>query len=164
MSRNIMKLGAGSIAAMLVGLAGVHLYAAGNPHATLQSNPGTLLTGVSSPASLAAGLDRMPDHLNDVVGLSAQQKAQTIERVAQAHTELAALEPAYQERNAQMLALMLQDKVDNEAVEKLRHDQLAASDASSRKVNQTMLDLARVLTPAQRQHFNDMAARHHGSH
>ncbi|HEY9103243.1 Spy/CpxP family protein refolding chaperone [Chitinimonas sp.] len=162
----MMKLGAGTVAAVLACLAAVHLYAAGgSPHATLQTSPGLLLTGVSSPATLAAGLERMPDHLNQVVGLSAQQKAQTIERVEQARAELTALEPAYQQRNAQMLALMLQDKADNDAVERLRREQYAASENSSRKVTQTMLDLSRLLTPGQRQLFNDMAAKHHqGSH
>ena len=124
---------------------------------------GVLLTGVASPAALAAQLQGLPAHLDAAVGLSSAQKAQTMERIAQASGELAALQQLYQERNGQMLTLLTQQNIDEQAVESLRREQAAGGEQGSRCVTQLMVDLARLLTSQQRQHFAGPAASHgHG--
>jgi len=60
---------------------------------------------------------------------------------------------------AQMMALLTQPTIDANAAEALRQQQLAQFDAASRSRLQTMLQVANVLTPAQRQQAADYMAK-----
>ena len=159
---------AGVVALLLVGAVGLKSMAANmhdqHAHAGQHEAHGALLTGVPSPAALAEQVNALPAHLDAAIGLNAQQKAQTMSSVAQASAELTALQPVYQERNQRMLTLLTQENIDVQAIEHLRREQATTGELGSRRVTQLMVELAGVLTPAQRQHFAELANQHQGGH
>ncbi|MFZ6844361.1 Spy/CpxP family protein refolding chaperone [Undibacterium sp. RuTC16W] len=161
--RSVVWIIAGIFALLLLGVAGLKVHA-GNMHDQHgASGGGVLLMGLSSPASFAAGLTGLPAHIDAIASLSEQQKTQTMEKVNQTNAELHTLQQRYQERNDKMLTLLTQEKIDEQAIERLRSEQLSIADQGSRRVTQLMVDLSKLLTPEQRQRFSKAASRH-GSH
>ncbi|GAC1589398.1 MAG: hypothetical protein NVS3B5_22020 [Sphingomicrobium sp.] len=63
-----------------------------------------------------------------------------------------------------MLMLLTQEKIDEQAIEGLRREQVSMAEMGSRRVTQLMVELTKLLTPAQRQRFGGLTANHHGSH
>jgi len=93
------------------------------------------------------GLERMLES----VDASAEQRAQ-IERITQAaRKDVQAERDARRALHEQALTLFTQPSVDANAVEALRQQMLAQHDRSSQRMTQTMVEIAGVLTPEQRQ-------------
>lgn len=161
--RSVVWITAGVFVLLLIAVSGLKVHA-GNMHDQHgHSGEGLLLMGLSSPASFAAGLTSLPAHIDTIASLSEQQKTQTMEKVNQTIVGLNTLQQRYLERNDQMLALLTNEKIDDQAIERLRSDQLSTADQGSRRVTQLMVDLSKLLTTEQRQRFNK-AATSHSSH
>jgi Spy/CpxP family protein refolding chaperone len=104
---------------------------------------------------------RMLDHLLSSVNASDAQRQQ-IKQIAQAAE--ADLKPQHEQAKAlheQAMKLFTQPVVDASAAEALRQQMMTLHDQSSRRMLQAMLDISRVLTPAQRQQLASTMAQHH---
>lgn len=104
---------------------------------------------------------RMLDHLLASVNASDAQRKQ-IQQIAQAAE--ADLKPQHEQAKAlheQAMKLFTQPVVDANAAEALRQQMMALHDQASRRMLQAMLDISRVLTPAQRQQLATQMAQHH---
>lgn len=119
--------------------------------------------GPIDSAWVEARLKRMIGHL--AIELDAtpeqQQKLQAIVTAA-AKDVLPAREKMLAARQ-QARDLLTQATVDRAALEKLRADQIATADATSKRVLQAVADAAEVLTPDQRKKLADMLPPRRGS-
>lgn len=93
------------------------------------------------------GMGRMLDS----VKATPEQRSQIEALVKAAQPEMQAARENGRKLREQHMALMAQPTVDARALETLRQQQLAQHDAASKRMNQLMLDVSRVLTPEQRQ-------------
>ena len=101
-------------------------------------------------------MQRMLDRVNATPEQRAQIKAIT----DAAATERKAQFQANRGLHEQMMALFTQPAIDANAAEALRQQQMAQFDAASKRRLQTMLQVANVLTPEQRQQIaQEMAQR-----
>ena len=92
----------------------------------------------------------------DRAGATAEQKAQ-IRQIAEAtRSDLKAQHEAGKSLHEQQRALMAQPNIDARAAETLRQQKMAQHDAVSKRMLQSQLDMARVLTPEQRQQLTQM--------
>ena len=92
----------------------------------------------------------------DRAGATAEQKAQ-IRQIAEAtRSDLKAQHEAGKSLHEQQRALMAQPNIDARAAETLRQQKMAQHDAVSKRMLQSQLDMARVLTPEQRQQMTQM--------
>lgn len=112
-----------------------------------------------SPERMERHLDRMLDGLQ----ATDAQRAE-IKRIArQAAADLQAQRGQGRALRDAAMAALAAPTIDPQAVERARQQMLAQHDASSKRVTQAMLDVARVLTPEQRvkvgQRLADMRAR-----
>lgn len=104
------------------------------------------------------GAQRM-ERMLDMVGASAEQRAQ-IKQIAQtARAEMRAQHEAGRKLREQSQALFLQPAVDARAAEALRQQMMALHDQASKRGLQMMLDMSAVLTPEQRKTITDRMAQ-----
>jgi len=92
-------------------------------------------------------LDRL---LGDAHKLTDAQRTQIRDIQAKAHADLKALHTQDRTPMAHGLSLLGEDKPDAAAAEKARQQMLAHHDKASQRMLQAQLDIANVLTPAQR--------------
>ena len=100
-------------------------------------------------------LARRLDSLLDGLGATDAQRSQIRQIAMAAATDLSTQRDAagsLRERAAQVFTA---PAVDAAAAENLRQEMLAKQDQSSKRMMQAMLDIARVLTPAQRTRLGD---------
>lgn len=103
-------------------------------------------------------VERMVDRLLRDVDATEQQRTQ-IRQIAQAAaTDLQGQRESGRELREQMRSLFTQPNVDAAAAESLRQQSIARMDASSRRMTQAMVDIARVLTPEQRAKLGEQMA------
>ena len=70
-----------------------------------------------------------------------------------------------QDARKQAIALFAAERIDRDAIERLRASQLALADQASGRFTRALADVAEVLTPAQRRDLSERVARHrHGPH
>lgn len=92
----------------------------------------------------------------DRVGATAEQKAQ-IRQIADAtRTDLKAQRENGKSLHEQQRALLAQPNIDARAAEAMRQQKMAQHDAVSKRMLQAQLDMARVLSPEQRQQLTQM--------
>ncbi len=92
----------------------------------------------------------------DRAGATAEQKAQ-IRQIAEAtRSDLKAQHEAGKSLHEQQRALMAQPNIDARAAETLRQQKMAQHEAVSKRMLQAQLDMARVLSPEQRQQLTQM--------
>jgi periplasmic protein CpxP/Spy len=95
----------------------------------------------------------------DQVGATPEQKAQIRQIMQAAHADMKTQRDAARQLHQQQQALFTQPNVDANAVEALRQRLMANHDATSRRMNQAMLEASRVLSPEQRRQLADKMAQ-----
>ena len=133
----------------------------------------TLLGGVAAAASFSAlahrggrggthgpmDIDRMLKHLYVEIDATEEQKARLEPLVRQTMQELAPLRQNLHAARGEALKLLAQDRVDANALEALRAQQIQFADQASRTVTRALVDAAEVLNPAQRRQLAAHFAR-----
>lgn len=153
------------LAALVGGLtagAGAHAFAHGGPFGGMGGPRGWGMgAGETDPAAMqrrAEGMVRM--WLADVDVSEAQQK-RIAEIMSTTMRELAPLREKHREGRQQAIAALAKPQVDRNALEAIRAQQLALADQMSRRMTQSMVEVAEVLTPEQRAKVAErMQARH----
>ena len=92
------------------------------------------------------GLDRMLDGAN----ATPEQRTKIKQIMVAAQEDMRAQRLAHQGQRDEFVKLLAQPKIDAGAVEKLRQQQLAQHDASSKRMTTALLDAANVLNAEQR--------------
>lgn len=91
----------------------------------------------------------------DRVNATPEQRAQIQQIVDRHRAEASAEREGGRALRDQAMALFAQPTVDAAAVEALRKQQVARMDAASKRMTQSMLEIAQVLTPDQRKQMAD---------
>ncbi len=115
--------------------------------------------GMHGGMGLPLGHPRMAERLLDSVAATPEQRTQIRSLLEAARTDLQAQREAGRTLREQQRALFTQPTVDARAAETLRQQMLAQHDAGSKRMTQLMLDVSRVLTPAQRQQLAERMGR-----
>ncbi len=118
-----------------------------------------MMGGMDQALGLGLGHGRHAERLLDSVGASAEQKAQIRQIGAAARADVKAQREAAGPLREQARTLMTQPNIDANAVEAVRQQMLAQHDQTSRRMTQALVDVARVLTPDQRQALADRMAQ-----
>lgn len=95
---------------------------------------------------MGRGLDRMLDSVN----ASDEQRTQIRQIAEAARTEMQGQREAHRALRDRAMAVFSAPTVDAREAEAVRQAMLAQHDAASKRMTQAMLDVSRVLTPAQR--------------
>jgi protein CpxP len=117
--------------------------------------------GAMSAADIDGHVDRMLQHIYVEIDATDAQKAQIEPLVKQAIAECAPLHERFSAAHADILALLGADKIDRNAIETLRSENMRLADDATRRITQLIGDVADVLTPAQRKAFVARVAQHH---
>lgn len=113
-------------------------------------------------AQINAHVDEFLQHVYTETGATDAQKAQIEPLVRQTLADLMPLHDHARDFHQQALQALSADQVDRVALETLRAEHLQAADAASRRITQTIGDIAEVLTPAQRKALAAHIAQMHG--
>jgi Spy/CpxP family protein refolding chaperone len=114
--------------------------------------------GMGGPMMMMIGGPGRMGRLLDAAGASTDQRSQIQAIMEAAHVDLRALHEAAAPLQKQMAQVFTQTTVDANAAEALRQQMLAQHDQASKRMLQAMLEVSRVLTPAQRQLIADKMA------
>lgn len=116
--------------------------------------------GPADPARMEEQLDRMLERAFEKIDATPEQRAKLEPLVKQAAAELRPLRA--QARNARLegMKLFSAENIDRGAIERLRVQQIQATDAASKRFTQALADVADVLTPEQRKTLAARFARH----
>lgn len=154
-SPQAMRLFLGSLVLAVAGGTALAAFADnGGPHGHGGPRAEGMMFG---PVMMGRGLD----HMLDAVNATDAQRTQ-IKQIAQAAAaDLKAQHEAGKSLHEQGMALFTQPTVDANAAEALRQQMMAQHDAASKRMLQAMLDISRVLTPAQRQALVQQMQQHH---
>jgi Spy/CpxP family protein refolding chaperone len=106
------------------------------------------------------GHPRTAERAFDKIGATAEQRTQIAAIVAAARADLKAQREAGAGLRDQARQVFTAPTVDARAAETLRQQMLARHDQASRRTMQAMLDISRVLTPAQRAQLAVLAEQH----
>lgn len=143
-------------ATVVLVLSSTHAIAA-QPHALATHAP------THSPAYSAlddAHLKHLFHELMERVDTGQGEQMRLIGRAALSDLDL--LEQEARAQRAPRAGILLADTLDRAALEKVRVAEMAVSDERSRRVDQLLIDLAAVMTPAQRARFKaDIQAMAH---
>jgi Spy/CpxP family protein refolding chaperone len=125
-------------------------------------NPGamSLHHGAPTAETIDAHVDRLLQHIAAETGLDDAQKARVEPIVRQAASELLPMHDQVHAAHAQLLALLGADKIDRDAIERVRSDQMRLFDQASQRLATLVEDVADVLTPAQRKAFTERFSMH----
>jgi periplasmic protein CpxP/Spy len=107
------------------------------------------------------------EHLHAIVAhiserASPDQKAKIEALAAASREELMALNEQAVAAHRQKVELLLQDRIDANAFERARLDEMQAADRLAQRIDEALVDLAEILTPEQRAQFRAHAKEHHG--
>ncbi len=116
--------------------------------------------GGFDPATLDERLDRMLKHAYIEIDATEEQKAKLAPIVKDAAKDLLPLREKLRAARKEAMALFSAERIDREAIERLRAGQLATADEASKRLARGLADVAEVLTPAQRGQLAERAARH----
>jgi Spy/CpxP family protein refolding chaperone len=117
---------------------------------------GGLAAGPLDPAAVDEHLERMLKHLYVEIDATDEQKQRLAPIVKQAAEDLLPLREKMQAARKRAIELLTRDTIDRGAIEGLRADQVQLAEQASRRIAQSLVDAAEVLTPAQRK---ELAAR-----
>jgi protein CpxP len=112
--------------------------------------------GPLDPAAVDEHLERMLKHLYVEIDATDEQKQKLAPIVKQAAKDLLPLREGMRDARKKALELLTQDSIDRAAIETLRAEQLKLAEQASRRIAQSLADVAEVLTRAQRK---QLAAR-----
>jgi Spy/CpxP family protein refolding chaperone len=116
--------------------------------------------GPMDPAALEERLERMLKHMYVEIDATDAQKQKLDPIVKQAAQELQPLRAKVREARLEGMKLFSAESIDRGAIERFRAQQIAATDAASRRFTQAVTDVAEVLTPDQRKTLAARFARH----
>ena len=153
-----------ALATVLAGLAlgsGVYAFARGadgdGPRGAAMSRP-------ADPVQAEARVNRMLGHLYVEIDASDAQKQKIDPIVKAAAKDLFPLRQKMRDIRRQQRELFTADKVDRAAIEKLSAERSRLVEQMSRRFTQALVDVAEVLTPAQRQQLAERFGRFGGGH
>jgi len=119
--------------------------------------------GTMDPAAMDERLDRMLKHMYVEIDATEAQKQTLDPLVKQAAADMRPLRAKVQDARRRGAELFSADTIDRGAIERLRVEQIGATDAASRRFTRAMADVAEVLTPEQRRKLAARMGRHgHG--
>lgn len=101
-------------------------------------------------ADMDAHVDAMLQHIYTEIDVTDAQKAQIDPLVKQAVAECAPLHDKFRAAHVDLLALFGADRVDRDAIERVRSDNMRLADEATQRVARLVGDVADVLTPEQR--------------
>lgn len=104
-------------------------------------------------------MTRFVQHLLVDLDATPEQQTRILEIVRRAMTDAAPLWDQRGTARRQAVELLSAPQLDRAAMEKLRQEQVGAIETASKRVMDTLLDVAQVLTPEQRARFADRIAR-----
>lgn len=137
------------------------------PH---EQHMGGMMGGMMGREAKGAGMPMMPmagrgmERMFKQLDLSAQQKDQIQKVQAAAHTQMDQLREEGSSLHEQGRTLWSAATLDEPAIEQWRQKLSAHHDKMSQHMTRTMLDVAKVLTPAQRAKAVELMQSHRGHH
>jgi protein CpxP len=121
---------------------------------------GGFMDGPLDPAAVDEHLERMLKHLYVEIDATDEQKERLGPIVKQAAKDLLPLRKKMRAARTQAIELLTRDTIDRSAIEALRAGQLQLAEQASRRIAQSLADVAEVLTPAQRKELAARIERH----
>jgi len=115
-----------------------------------------------NPPNMDKMVGRRIEHIAHAVNASPEQKAKLLAVAKAAQLDLKPLHEQLKAGHEQMMVLMSATTLDRAAIEQRRQQQVATTDAISRRMVQLMVDSAEVLTPEQRTKFAAMMKNRQG--
>jgi len=116
--------------------------------------------GPADPAQMEEHLDRMLERAFEKIDATPEQRAKIEPMVKQAAAELRPLREQARNARQEGMKLFSAERIDRGAIERLRAQQIQATDAASKRFTQALADVADVLTPEQRKTLAARFARH----
>ena len=104
-------------------------------------------------------VERMLQHLYIEIDATTEQKQRLGPIFKAAARELAPLHERFHAGRAQAIALFTEERIDPNAIEALRAEQLRLADEGSRRIMRALAEAAEVLSPAQRKGLAERWAR-----
>jgi Spy/CpxP family protein refolding chaperone len=117
--------------------------------------------GPIDPADIDKHLDRMLKHLYVEIDATEEQKRRLEPIVKQAAKDLLPMREKLHAGRKQGIELLTQERIDPNAIEILRAQQLQYADEASRRFARALTEAADVLTPAQRKELAAHIGRRH---
>ena len=111
------------------------------------------------PAQSAERIERMIKHFAVEVDATPEQRQRLTVIATDAARDMAPLRDKLKSARTQGIELMAAPVIDRAAIEKLRAEQIALADTSSRRLTQALADAADVLTPEQRAKLAERAKK-----
>ena len=111
---------------------------------------GGFMGGPLDPAMLDERIDRMVKHFAVEVDATPEQRAKLGEIARASAKDLLPLREKAREARKRAMELLASPSIDRAALERLRAEQIQSADAASRRLAQSLADVAEVLTPEQR--------------
>ncbi|MGE5128246.1 MAG: Spy/CpxP family protein refolding chaperone [Sphingomonadaceae bacterium] len=149
-----------ALAAVALG-SGVYAYARGadgdGPRGAYMSRP-------ADPVQAEARVNRMLGHLYVEIDASDAQKQKIDPIVKAAARDLFPLRQKMRDIRRQQRQLFTAEKVDPAAIEKLSEERVKLTEQISRRFTKALVEVAEVLTPAQRQQLAERFGRFGGGH
>jgi protein CpxP len=149
-----------ALAAVALG-SGVYAYARGadgdGPRGAYMSRP-------ADPVQAETRVNRMLGHLYVEIDASDAQKQKIDPIVKAAARDLFPLRQKMRDIRRQQRQLFTAEKVDPAAIEKLSEERVKLTEQISRRFTKALVEVAEVLTPAQRQQLADRFGRFGGGH
>jgi periplasmic protein CpxP/Spy len=116
--------------------------------------------GNADPVQMDEQLDRMLERAFEKIDATPEQRAKLEPTVKQAAAELRPLREQARNARREGIKLFSAENIDRGAIERLRAQQIQATDAASKRFTQALTDVAEVLTPDQRKTLAARFARH----
>ena len=118
--------------------------------------------GGGSPEQHKAFMERRLDKMLGMVSANDSQRTAVKSIAERMFSEMQPVQEQHKQLHDALVAAFTADTVDRAAVEKLRLQATALMDQGSQVFSKGMLDVAQVLTPAQRQTLAKFIQEHHG--
>ena len=119
-------------------------------------------SGAMTPAQMEERLERMLKHLYVELDATAEQKQKIAPIVKQAARDMMPMREAMMGARGKAMGLFTAERIDRAAIEALRADRVQAMESATRRLSQALMDVAEVLTPAQRKTLGERMARRRG--
>ena len=117
---------------------------------------GGFMEGPLDPARIQDRADRMVRHLVVEIDATSEQQEKLRAVMSAAVKDLLPMREKMRDARVRARDLLTQAKVDREAIEKLRTDQIAFADTASKRFTQALADAAEILTAEQRRKISDL--------
>jgi Spy/CpxP family protein refolding chaperone len=121
---------------------------------------GSFMDEPLDPAALEEHLERMLKHIYVEIDATDEQKERLAPIVKQAAKDLLPLRKKMRVARTQAIELLTRDTIDRGALEALRAEHFQLAEQASRRIAQSLADIAEVLTPAQRKELAARIERH----